>query len=69
MVKNPSPQLRCILLMFHAEALKQLRIVERTPEPEDSPLSDLIPEERKQVEEFARKLRVSSLCLVTDGLY
>jgi hypothetical protein len=63
MVKNPNPALRSILLTFNAEALKQLRIVESTPE-EDSPLSDLIPEERKLVEEFARKLRVSNLGLV-----
>ena len=49
------------LLTFHQEALKQLRVVERTPEPDECRAFDgLTVNERRDVEELARKLKVNN---------
>lgn len=59
-----------MLLTFHLEALKQLRIIERTPEPDNYDLlRGLTLDEKREVEEFAWKMKVIHLGNVIDDVY
>jgi hypothetical protein len=42
-----------------SDALQQLLIIERTPEPESSPLDGLTAEQKQQLEHFARYLKAN----------
>jgi hypothetical protein len=52
--------------MLKSEALKQLGIIERTPEPEDQNiLSGLTLEERRDVLEYVRNRKVHNISHLT----
>jgi hypothetical protein len=55
--------------MLKPEALKQLGIIERTPEPENQNiLSGLTLEERRDVLEYARNRKVHNISHSTNDL-
>jgi hypothetical protein len=50
------------MLTISLEALKQLLIIERTPEPEPDLLDGLTAEERQEIQEMAERFRVCLIC-------
>lgn len=66
MVRPSNIALYSNLLTFCIEALKQLLVIERTPEPQDLNLfNGLTVDEKREVEEFAQILKVFYLNSLT----